>query len=181
MEPFKNAKGVQKPAWRVIKDFGINYEPSVLAFSTTMNRLYSERQLRDLEGSMNLDYHDVNNSLLSSSKDFTWDRQFELKYDFTKNLKFQLRTAFNARIEETKYTPVNREFFPDEYENWKDTVLSSLAHFGTPYSYQQVFNASYSVPFSKMPIFDWLTANAQYNATYNWNRGLRSYRRCNAR
>lgn len=170
-EPFKNAKGVQKPAWRVIKDFGINYEPSVLAFSTTMNRLYSERQLRDLEGSMNLDYHDVNNSLLSSSKDFTWDRQFELKYDFTKNLKFQLRTAFNARIEETKYTPVNREFFPDEYENWKDTVLSSLAHFGTPYSYQQVFNASYSVPFSKMPIFDWLTANAQYNATYNWNRG----------
>ncbi len=170
-EPFKNAKGVQKPAWRVIKDFGINYEPSVLAFSTTMNRLYSERQLRDLEGSMNLDYHDVNNSLLSSSKDFTWDRQFELKYDFTKNLKFQLRTAFNARIEETKYTPVNREFFPDEYENWKDTVLSSLAHFGTPYSYQQVFSASYSVPFSKMPIFDWLTANAQYNATYNWNRG----------
>lgn len=170
-EPFKNAKGVQKPAWRVIKDFGINYEPSVLAFSTTMNRLYSERQLRDLEGSMNLDYRDVNNSLLSSSKDFTWDRQFELKYDFTKNLKFQLRTAFNARIEETKYTPVNREFFPDEYENWKDTVLSSLAHFGTPYSYQQVFNASYSVPFSKMPIFDWLTANAQYNATYNWNRG----------
>ncbi len=170
-EPFKNAKGVQKPAWRVIKDFGINYEPSVLAFSTTMNRLYSERQLRNLEGSMNLDYRDVNNSLLSSSKDFTWDRQFELKYDFTKNLKFQLRTAFNARIEETKYTPVNREFFPDEYENWKDTVLSSLAHFGTPYSYQQVFNASYSVPFSKMPIFDWLTANAQYNATYNWNRG----------
>lgn len=170
-EPFKDMKGLQKPAWRVIKDFGINYEPSVLAFSTTMNRLYSERQLRDLEGSMNLDYHDVNNSLLSSSKDFTWDRQFELKYDLTKNLKFQLRTAFNARIDETKYTPVNREFFPDEYENWKDTVLGSLAHFGSPNSYQQVFNASYSVPFSKMPAFDWLTANGQYNVTYNWNRG----------
>ncbi len=170
-EPFKDVKSLQKPAWRVIKDFGINYEPSVLAFSTTMNRIYSERQLRDLEGSMNLNYRDVNNPLLSSSKDFTWDRQFELKYDFTKNLKFQLRTAFNARIEETKYTPVNREFFPDEYENWKDTVLSSLAHFGTPYSYQQVFNASYSVPFSKIPIFDFLTANGQYNATYNWNRG----------
>lgn len=170
-EPFKDVKGLQKPAWRVIKDFGINYEPSVLAFSTTMNRLYSERQLRDLEGSMNLDYRDVNNSLLSSSKDFTWDRQFELKYDFTKNLKFQLRTAFNARIDETKFTPVNREFFPDEYENWKDTVLNSLSHFGSPYSYQQVFNASYSVPFAKMPVFDWLTANGQYNVTYNWNRG----------
>ncbi len=170
-EPFKDVKGLQKPAWRVIKDFGINYEPSVLAFSTTINRIYSERQLRDLEGSMQLDYYDVNNSLLSSSKDFTWDRQFELKYDFTKNLKFQLRTAFNARIEETKYTPVNREFFPDEYENWKDTVLSSLAHWGSPYDYQQVFNASYTVPFAKMPIFDWMTASAQYNATYNWNRG----------
>lgn len=170
-EPFKNVKAFQKPAWRLFKDFGINYEPSVLAFSTTMNRRYSETQLRDLEGSMELNYYDVNNSLLSSSKDFVWDRQFELKYDLTKNLKFHLTTAFNARIDETKNTPVNREFFPDEYENWKDTVLQSMAHFGRPLTYQQVFNASYSVPFSKMPIFDWITANGQYNVTYNWNRG----------
>ena len=145
-EPFKNAKGLKSPAWRIIKEFNLNYEPSVLAFSTTMNRRYSETQLRDLEGSMNLNYYDVNNTLLSSSKDFIWDRQFELKYDLSRALKFSLRTGFNARVDETLYTPVNRQFFPDEYENWKDTVMSSLAHFGRPLTYQQVFTASWAIP-----------------------------------
>ena len=173
-EPFKNAKGLKSPVWRIIKEFNLNYEPSVLAFSTTMNRRYSETQLRDLEGSMNLNYYDVNNTLLSSSKDFIWDRQFEMKYDLSRALKFSLRTGFNARVDETLYTPVNRQFFPDEYENWKDTVMSSLAHFGRPLTYQQVFTASWAIPINKIPIFEFITANAQYNATYGWNRGPES-------
>ena len=171
-EPFKNSAKLKSPAWKIIKDFNLNYQPSVLAFSTTMNRVYSETQLRDLEGSMNLDYRDVNNSLLSNSKDFVWDRQFELKYDLSRSMKFSLRTAFNARIDETVYTPVNRQFFPDEYENWKDTVLQSLAHFGRPLNYQQVFNASWAIPINMIPAFDWITANAQYNVTYGWDRGV---------
>lgn len=173
-EPFKNSKKLNSPAWRIIKDFNLNYEPSVVAFSTTMNRRYSETQLRDLEGSMNLNFYDPYNSLLSSGKDFIWDRQFELKYDLSRSIKFSLRTGFNARVDETLYTPVNRQFFPDEYENWKDTVMSSLAHFGRPLTYQQVFTASWAIPINKIPALDWITANGQYNVTYSWNRGPES-------
>ena len=137
-----------------------------------MNRQYSETQLRDLTSGMMIDYSDPNNSLLSFAKDFTWDRAFDLKYDLTKSLKFTLSTATNSRIDETMYGPVNREFFPDEYEAWKDTVMMSLRKGGRPIAYQQIFTAQWDVPFKKIPILDWVTGKAQYNATYNWDTGM---------
>ena len=169
-EPFKNNKKVAKV--KILKEFGINYEPSLLALNITMNRNYSETQLRDLTGAMYVDYHDPNNSLFSFSKDFTWSRSFDLNYDLTKNLKFSLKTATNARFDESRFTPVNREFFPDEYEAWRDTVRQSMAVGGRPLDYQQIFTASWDVPINKIPGLDFITAKAQYNATYTWNAGV---------
>ena len=171
-EPFKNVKALKGKAWQIIRDFNINYIPQSIAFNINVNRQYSETQLRDLTSGMMIDYSDPNNSLLSFAKDFTWDRAFDLKYDLTKSLKFTLSTATNSRIDETMYGPVNREFFPDEYEAWKDTVMMSLRKGGRPIAYQQIFTAQWDVPFKKIPILDWVTGKAQYNATYNWDTGM---------
>ena len=38
-------------------------------------------------------------------------------------------------------------------------------------TYQQSFTASYQLPLNKIPIFEWINADATYNAAYNWNRG----------
>lgn len=168
-EPFKDNKKLSK--WKIIKDFGLNYEPSLIAFNINMNRNYSETQLRDLTGAMYVDYYDPHNSLLSFSKDFTWGRTFDFKYDLTKNLKFSLKTATNSRFDETRFSPVNREFFPDEYEAWKDTVRMSMAQGGKPLDYQQIFTASWDVPINKIPGLEFITAKGQYNATYNWDTG----------
>lgn len=169
-EPFKGNKKLGK--WRIIKDFGINYEPSQLALNINMNRRYSETQLRDLTGGMVVDKYDAYNSLLSFSKDFRWSRTFDFKYDLTKNLKFSLRTATNSCFDETKNMPVNREFFPDEYEAWRDTVRQSMAQGGRPLDYQQVFTASWNAPINKIPGLEFITAKAQYSATYNWTTGV---------
>jgi cell surface protein SprA len=61
-----------------------------------------------------------------------------------------------------------------EYEAWRDTVQRSMATWGTPYTYQQVFSASWNVPFNRIPYLEALSANASYNATYNWNRTMQS-------
>lgn len=42
---------------------------------------------------------------------------------------------------------------------------------GTPLNYNQSFQASYKLPINLLPIFDWITSDASYNATYNWTRG----------
>ena len=170
-EPFKKSKALNKPAWRIIKDFNLNYIPNSVAFAINIDRLYNETQLRDLEGTLIIDPHDVNNSLLSSSKSFKWNRNFEIRYDLSKSIQFSLRTATDSRIDETLYTPVNKKFFPTEFDNWKDTVLQSLRHLGTPLAYHQIFTAQWAVPLNKIPFLDWITANAQYNATYAWDYG----------
>lgn len=48
---------------------------------------------------------------------------------------------------------------------------NSLRHFGTPWEYQQSFNATLNVPLNNIPSLNWMTLTSSYNATYNWNRG----------
>ena len=70
--------------------------------------------------------------------------------------------------------PVNRDRYPDEYSIWKDSVTHSIRNLGRPLSYQQSFTASYTAPISKLPIFEWVTASANYSSSYNWARGNKS-------
>lgn len=170
-EPFKKSDKLKSPHLRLIKDFGINYMPNQLAFSVNIDRLYNETQMRDLEGSMNIDKTDAKNPLLTASKSFTWGRDFELRYDLTKNLKFTLRTGTDSRFEESLTSPVNKKLFPTEYENWRDTIMQSMRHGGLPLAYEQTFNVTWNIPLSKIPFLDWVTANAQYNSAYSWDYG----------
>lgn len=170
-EPFKNSKALQKPIWALIRDFGINYSPSRLGLSLNVSRMYNETQMRDLQGSMMINKYDPYNPLLSSSKNFTWSRNFVLDWEFVKNLKVNFQAATNSRIQETKYAPVNKRFFPNEYEDWKDTVLMSIRNLGTPLTYQQNFNVTYNVPLDRIPFLDWINLDGAYNSQYNWNVG----------
>ena len=168
-EPFAKVEKVSKV--KFLKEMNFYYLPQSWAFNTNMHRTFSHMKMRDLAGA-SIDAMD-----LTFSKDFTWDRNVDIKYDFTKNMKFSFQSAMNAIIDEGKYTPevlngryFDAEFNHDKYEAWKDTIQRSLAKWGSPYTYQQIFTASWNVPFNRIPGLDALTANASYNATYNWNR-----------
>ena len=168
-EPFSKVKKVEKV--KFLKEMNFYYLPQSWAFSMNMHRTFSHMKMRDLAGAA------ADNMDLTYSKDFTWDRNVDIKYDLTKNMKFSFQSAMNAIIDEGKYTPeilngryFDEEFNHDKFEAWKDTIQRSLAKFGSPYTYQQVFTASWNVPFNRIPYLDALSANASYNATYNWTR-----------
>ena len=168
-EPFSKVKKVEKV--KFLKEMNIYYLPQSWAFSMNMHRTFSHMKMRDLAGAA------AENMDLTYSKDFTWDRNVDIKYDLTKNMKFSFQSAMNAIIDEGKYTPeilkgkyFDEEFNHDKFEAWKDTIQRSLAKFGSPYTYQQVFTASWNVPFNRIPYLDALSANASYNANYNWTR-----------
>ena len=164
VEPFKENKAFAKPAMAIVKDFNFNYLPSSISFNTDMNRHFSQVKVRDF----NTGYNSVGDAMdLTFSKDFMWNRQFDIKYDMTKSLRFGLQTAMNSNIIEPYFTP---EIGKEYYEQWRDTVWANIRKLGTPYTYQQVFNASWTIPINKIPLFDWVTANASYNSNYNWNR-----------
>ena len=86
-------------------------------------------------------------------------------------MNFQSGTR--AEIEEPygNGLPINKDLYPDRYSAWKDSVWHSIKGLGTPLDYRQTFTASYQLPLNKLPILDWLTADANYTASYTWLRG----------
>ena len=163
LEPFKKIKNKSK--WLDLpRRFGFNWLPQNVGFNSEISRSYYELQERDMQ--------DLGGSQLplTLSQQFLWNREFSLRWDLTKNLHMNFQSATHAEIEEP-YTPVNKDLYADQYKAWKDSVWTSIKHFGTPLDYNQTFTASYQLPLNLIPIFDWVNADAQYTATYNWMRG----------
>ena len=173
-EPFKEMEKVKKV--KLLSEFNIYYLPQSWAFNTNMHRSFTHLKMRDFN-TADLGASVNNDMDLTFSKDFTWDRNFDFKYDLTKNMKFTFQTAMNSTVDEGYYTPEiikDYAFTNDYYEAWKDTIQRSMATWGTPYTYQQLFSASWNVPFNRIPYLEALTANGSYNATYNWNRTMQT-------
>lgn len=161
VEPFKKVKALESPAFKIIKDFNFNYLPSSISFNTNMNRQFTMSQLRNLTASENV----VNDTY---SREFLWNRQFDIKYDLTRALKFSFQTAMNANItEDPELVP---ELNKGDYEIWKDKVWREIKKLGSPYTYQQTFSAQWTLPINKLPVFDWVNANVSYNSDYRWNK-----------
>ena len=158
VEPFKDVKLLNKKAFKIIKDFNFYYLPSQLSFRTNLNRQYGETQLRNI----------YNSSLplpVNVRKDFTWTRQYDLKYNFSKSLKFDFSATNNARIDE----PQGRIFKEDPlYEQKRDTIFDNLRNFGRNTQYHHQWDVNYTLPINKIPLLNWVTANARYSGTYDW-------------
>lgn len=168
-EPFKGLKNKSK--WLdILKRFGLNWLPQNIAFNTEMTRDYYELQERDMETLMS-GAAGVDSKLpLTFSEQFLWNREFSINWDLTKNLHMSFQSATHAQIEEP-YTPVNKDLYADQYHAWKDSVWTSIRHWGAPLDYSQNFQASYRLPLNLLPVFDWVNSDASYNANYSWERG----------
>lgn len=163
--PFAFIKSKSKHL-KVVKEFGINYLPSNISFYTNLSRYYYEQKLRDFTaGAGGLDLP------VNYSKNFLWDRQFAIQWNLLKSLNLSLNTMTNARVDEPD-GPVNKRLFPDEYADWKESVMQSVLDLGTPWNYTQQFNGTFTVPLNKIPVLDWTTLSVKYSATYGWDRGV---------
>lgn len=162
-KPFSHFISEKNKRMKFFRDYEIRWLPTNIAFNTNMSRYYYEQQTRNETG--------IDVELpVAVSKNFLWDRQFALSWNFTKSLSASFNSATTAHILEP-IGQVNKKLLADEYTLWKDSVWQSIKDLGTPWAYNQTFTASYKAPFSAIPILSFITANASYNATYNWNRG----------
>lgn len=162
--PFKKWIKSNSPWLSLVRNFGINYLPQNISFNSDITRNYYELQERNME---QLD----NRSLpLSYSSDFLWNRSFQLRWDIMKAIHFNFQSATNAEIEQPRVV-VNKDLYPNEYEAWKDSVNLSIRNLGRPLAYQQSVDLAWMLPLSRIPLLSWVTADAKYNASYNWTRG----------
>ncbi|MCK5066498.1 MAG: cell surface protein SprA [Bacteroidales bacterium] len=156
VQPFKSVKWMSSEWLRLVKDFNFNVTPSRISFRTDMDRYYLEKQVKN-----------INNPGFyvepTFRKDFHWNRYFDLKFDITRNLRFDFSSTHIARIDE----PEGRWGHDYEWDALRDTILN----FGRSTSYFHQFNASYTIPINKIPLLDWTSASARYGGTYGWDVG----------
>jgi len=160
VEPFAKAKWASKPALQIIKDINFFYLPKSITFNTEMMRFYSEREMRNKSGGEII-------ITPTYSKQWDWNRNYQIRYDLTKALTFDYSAQAQAYI----YEPagfVDKSQDPETWQKNRDTIKNELLHFGSMSRFQQNFNASYTLPINKIPIFNWITASANYQGTYNW-------------
>jgi len=156
VQPFKSVKWMSSEWLRLVKDMNFNVTPSRVSFRTDMDRYYMEKQVKN-----------INNPGFyvqpTFKKDFLWNRYFDLKFDITRNLRFDFSSTHIARIDE----PEGRWGHDYEWNALRDTILN----FGRSTSYFHQFNASYTIPINKIPLLDWTSASARYGGTYGWDVG----------
>jgi len=159
-EPFDQLEG---EALRIIRDFNFALMPSQINYRWEVVRDYNEAQHRNINNP-NFDIP------VSVRKNFNWNRHFELTYNLTQSLSFDIRTTNNARIDEPE-GPVNKNLYMDEYEHWKDSVMQNIRSLGRTTNYQHNINAKYQIPINKFPLMDWTSASINYGALFNWQQG----------
>jgi len=87
-------------------------------------------------------------------------RVYGIKFDIFKSLNMNFNATATSFIDE-----------PYGYLNTRtaqDSLWENLQHLGRLMTYNHTFDASYTVPFSKFPLLDWITASAHYTASYGW-------------
>ena len=164
--PFAKAKWASNPWLQIIKDFNFYYAPKSIVFNTEMYRYHSEREMRNKSGG-------IINIVPTFSKQWDWTRNYQLRYDLTKALNFDYSAQAQAYI----YEPagfVDRNIDPEKWQKNQDTIKNELKHLGSVSRFTQNVNASYTLPINKIPIFNWITASATYQGTYNWTAPAKS-------
>ena len=180
VEPFKKMSIFKKSKWlRLIKDANFYLGPKSLSFNNDLQRMYNVHQNRNA-----LDTNFV--FLPTYYKNFTWDRAYTFKYDFTKNLKFSFSANNKAIVREPQgnidkdaavgtiaqqnsidYDDIlNKTFNPFMKRNPSDTI--KLGGFTSNYGHNYDF--SYKVPLNKFPLTDWISATAKLRSSYDWQR-----------
>lgn len=163
IEPFKKIKAIEKSKWlQIIRETNFFLMPKNIAFTNDYSRIYNERQVRNIIVP-DFDFDPV------YLKRFDWNRTYQIGYDITKNLKTTFN-AVNRSIFEEGNHGVDKNTNPDGYREFRDTIRSQMKSFGRTMDYTHNYSVAYTFPFEKIPATKWLSANAKYSGTYNWQR-----------
>ena len=155
IKPFNKIKALRKGKYfRIIRDFNFYVLPKQISFRTDVFRSYLETKLRNNSG---LDF-DIDPTF---SKYFTLNRTSNIKYDFTRSLKFNFSSNVRSIIDE-----------PDgkiDNKSEVDSIINNILSLGRPSEYHHNFDVRYSLPINKIPIFSWINTNITYDGSYDWN------------
>ena len=150
--------GIQSPWLGLIRDFNFSPLPTSFGATAELNRSFFKTVYRDVD--LNPLTNDAN-----YQKAFTFNRMYDLRWNLTTNLALDYRAMANAIIDE----PLGDL----DTEEKRDTVWTNLKRFGRMKNFDQQVSATYTVPFDRLPVTDWVKADVAIRCgLYLESRGL---------
>jgi cell surface protein SprA len=152
IKPFAKTKIFQSKYFLLIKDINFYPYPNKIGFSTDLTRDYSTSKGR------NTTTDDII-ILPTFNKTFGMNRNYDLKYDITKNLKLDFTANNQERILEPDGAVTDAT---------RDTLRREFFDRVTKTQYNHQTNINYTIPINKLPMLDFTTASVRYSGTYSW-------------
>ena len=153
VKPFDKSKFFSKnKAFQLIKDFNLYYIPKNFSFRTDMTRKYDQRKFRNKSrGIVPMETFYI--------KQWNWSRIYDLKYDFSKSLRFTWAANASSFINEP----------PGKIDkSSRDQIWNEIFSIGTMNNYSQQASITWEIPFSKIPLLNFINLTAGYQAGYRW-------------
>ncbi len=139
-----------------IKNFNFSLLPSSVRVSGNLNRQYEEVFYRGDNLANELQFLEP-----LFRKQFTFDRDYQLVWNFTKNFKFNYNALTNAIIDEP--------FGALDTQEKIDSVLDNLKDFGRIKNFSQKAKFAYVFPANTLPYLDLINnPSFSYDIDYAW-------------
>ena len=152
-EPFRNVASFEAPYLRWLKDFNLTLLPSLVSIRTDMDRSFIKTQLRSSDLT-------TNGILPQFEKYFLFNRYYDLTWNLTRSLVLTYHAQANAIIDEPA-GDINTQAK-------RDSIWNSVKHLGRMKNFVQDIRATYRLPLDKIPLLDWIAADAVYGVGYQF-------------
>ncbi len=153
IEPFKKLIKSKSLYLRLIKDINFNLVPSAISFRNDVNTRTGVLQLRAFDpGEILTPNYD---------KQFTWDRNYGLKYNPTRSISTDFNVINRSVIDQDQYTK-------SSWQTVTDTLRAQKWWGGRTRNYEQNANISYNLPLDKFPLLSWTQVRTRYGSKYFW-------------
>lgn len=161
IEPFKDIFENDKYV-KLITDFNFNPLPNSFSFSTVLDRRFATTRYRftGLDERFSTFYN----------TSFTWGRDYNLQWDFTRSLKFSFNAINSSVIDEPSEDEMLEDpTIQDRDQFRRDSIWNNIQNLGRTKNYRHNISVSYNVPLKNIPfIGDLVTLKGQYQSSYNW-------------
>ncbi|MBP6871852.1 MAG: cell surface protein SprA [Bacteroidales bacterium] len=162
IKPFQNIGFISKSEFlKLFKDFNFYFLPKQFGFRTDMMREEAERKLRNKSEGLIL-------LRPTFARKWDWNRLYDLKFDLATSLTLQYRASVNSFLREPSGSL-------DPNSPWYDKAGADTIDVGRQFwqgglrrNYNQTLDITYRIPIDKLPMMDWVTAQATYGTIYNW-------------
>ncbi|MEM9990696.1 MAG: cell surface protein SprA, partial [Bacteroidota bacterium] len=164
IKPFKK---LPKNEWiKFLRDMNFNPLPNTFNFSSALDRRLETTSYRFTE-----EFAERYQTYLN--KQFTWNRQYGLTWDFSKALKINFDANYYGIIDE--FDEMSDTFFEESElsqgqleDARREAILKGLESGGRAQNYDHNLGINFTVPTKLFPFLDWTSIRAQYQGDYAW-------------